>query len=167
MLSMILSFVLINGPDPIRLCSIQELSESPGYVWSPDRVVAKVDSATHIVRVKAISADSVTRSVTLQRVEWIRGGTDTIHAFIMPGIAVEHDDFNAHAVPYQMVRPAGARGSCFADEYRLGREYLLLLKFGAGIHPIRWWPLGPVNEQLRGEDDPWLHWVRARVAQTR
>ena len=55
-------------------------------------------------------------------------------------------------------------GSCIAEEYRLGARYLLLLRDNTGFSPIFWWPLGPVNEQLRGDKDLWLLWVRAHVA---
>jgi hypothetical protein len=29
-----------------------------------------------------------------------------------------------------------------------------------------WAPLLPVNEQIRGRDDPWLLWVRREIAAT-
>ena len=48
------------------------------------------------------------------------------------------------------LRPSGERGSRGTEEYRVGAQYLLLLRDGAGFSPLYWWPLGPVNEQLRG-----------------
>jgi hypothetical protein len=42
------------------------------------------------------------------------------------GVTSERDDRNDAAVPYQFVRPAGRQGNCFALEYRIGGEYLLL-----------------------------------------
>jgi hypothetical protein len=145
-------------------CSISELRESPGYRWTVARVGEKVDSAWQIVRVRAKSADSAAETVTFQPIEWIRGKPSRSGTITLPGIAVATDDFNELPVPYQMVRPSGTRGSCHTREYRLGAQYLLLLREQVGTSTVSWWPLGPVNEQLRGDDDPWLRWVRERVA---
>jgi hypothetical protein len=41
------------------------------------------------------------------------------------------DDPNDQAIPYEMVRPEGRSGSCFATTYRAGAEYLLLLRRSA------------------------------------
>jgi len=30
-------------------------------------------------------------------------------------------------------------------------------------YTLGWFPLGPVNEQLRSSDDPWVQWVREQV----
>jgi hypothetical protein len=70
------------------------------------------------------------------------------------------DDFNPAPVPYPAVRPAGQRGSCFAEEYRRGGEFLLLLKRTAGHLTPYWAALAPTNEQIRGADDRWVRWVR-------
>jgi hypothetical protein len=74
----------------------------------------------------------------------------------------DHVDFN-RAMPYQFVRASGTRGDCFAHEYRLGAQYLLLLQDTPRPNVLYWWALGPANEQLHGNDDPWLAWVRERV----
>lgn len=147
---------------PLPACSIGELRQSPGYRWRVERIEEMVDSASRIVRARAVTVDSLARTITFQPLEWLRGST--VPAVSLPGIAVERDDLNAGPVPYQIVRSAGQRGDCFAKEYRLGAQYLLLLRDQADRNAIQWWPLAPVNEQLRGEDDPWLAWVRRRVA---
>jgi len=146
------------------LCSIPELRASPGYVWRVERVGAKVDSVPRIVRARAIRADSVARMIIFQPLEWVRGSSAGAEFLTLPGVAVDRDDYNRGTIPYQTVRPAGQHGSCFAEEYRLGEQYLLLLQSDSGPRAIYWWPLGPVNEQLRGAQDAWLSWVRARVA---
>ena len=148
-------------------CSVRELRESPGYTWRTDRVEANVDSATRIVRVRAIRANSAAHTVSFEPLEWIRGAPTSPEPLVLPGVVVDRDDYNRGSIPYQTVRPSGQYGSCFAEDYRLGQPYLLLLRDGAGPYPVHWWPLGPVNEQLRGEDDAWLQWVRARVAARR
>jgi hypothetical protein len=148
--------------DVARRCEVIELLESPRHEWDIERVSAKVDSATQIVRVRAALADSAAHTVSFEPLEWIRG-VPTSEYLVLPGVTVGSDDYNRGSVPYHMVRPSGLRGSCFAKEYRLGEQYLLLLRTGAGRSPVYWWPLGPMNEQLRGDDDPWLLWVRERA----
>jgi hypothetical protein len=44
---------------------------------------------------------------------------------------------------------------------------LMLVEEGPGILTPYWAPLLPTNEQLHGPDDPWLAWVRTRVAADR
>ncbi|MFL5607097.1 MAG: phosphatase PAP2 family protein, partial [Gemmatimonadaceae bacterium] len=67
-------------------------------------------------------------------------------------------------VPYTMVRMAGQRGDCYARQYRRGAEYLLLLRHvDAKTLTPYWIPLAPLNEQVRGSDDAWVTWVRARA----
>jgi hypothetical protein len=45
------------------------------------------------------------------------------------------------------------------EKYRFGSRSTLRTK--SGSYTARWNPLEPLNEQVRGEDDPWLGWVRA------
>jgi hypothetical protein len=83
---------------------------------------------------------------------------------ILPGVLVDMDDFNDQIPPYNLVRPAGRRGSCFASSYRSGGQFLLMLKKrGDGEFSVDWYALAPVNEQLHSVNDPWLVWVRKQV----
>lgn len=66
-------------------CSVRELRESPGYVWGVDRVAAKVDSATAIVRVRAVHADSAGHTVSFEPLEWIRGTPPSAALLVLPG----------------------------------------------------------------------------------
>lgn len=152
---------------PVPPCSVRELRASPGYVWSPQRIAQMVDSAAEIVRARAVSADSLAHRVTFEPLEWIRRTTDDTTRFELYGTAVDRDDFNQMAVPYGMVRLAGQRGHCFATEYRLGAQYLLLFTDRPRPRTIQWWALAPLNEQLRGDDDAWLAWVRATAVSHR
>ena len=161
---MILFGMIGASANVVAPCSVDELRQSPGYMWRIERVGEYVDVAKRIIRARAKRADSLTQTVTFEPVEWIRGNPDPVESLVLPGVIVEHDDYNHTPVPYQTVRQSGQFGSCFAEEYRLGQQYLLLLQDGIGQGAIKWWPLGPVNEQLRGDNDPWLHWVRQRVA---
>ncbi|MEX2261561.1 MAG: hypothetical protein WD696_06400 [Bryobacteraceae bacterium] len=40
---------------------------------------------------------------------------------------------------------------------------LFLKKTSTGEFTVNWYPLGPVNEQLRSDRDKWLLWVREQV----
>jgi hypothetical protein len=92
--------------------------------------------------------------------EVIRGKLPTDYV-VLPGLMVATDDFNDHASPYTLVRPDGRHGNCFATSYRSGGQFLLILKKNRdGEFTVYWYALGPVNEQLRSADDPWLLWVR-------
>jgi hypothetical protein len=73
------------------------------------------------------------------------------------------NDFNELPVPYHFVRRGGRRGSCFANTYRQGADYLLVLKLVNNEYTPDWYTLGPTNEQLHSADDPWLKWVRTLV----
>jgi hypothetical protein len=95
-------------------------------------------------------------------VETLRGGLLT--EVILPGYLSDGDDFNDHTPPYRFVRPGGRSGSCFANTYRNGAQFLLFLqKNRSGALTVDWYALGPVNEQLHSWNDPWLLWTRNEV----
>lgn len=124
-----------------------------------------VDAADVIVRAEAVDAplrSGVVEGVVRFRVlETIRGAVSG--ALVLPGALDPHDDFNDRETAERGVRPNGRRGDCFASSYRLGAQYLLLLKKSkSGELDVRWAPLAPVNEQLHSDHDPWLLWVRQR-----
>ena len=83
---------------------------------------------------------------------------------ILPGYLVNSDDFNDHPPPYKFVRRGGRWGSCFANTYRSGGQFLLFLKkTKTGEFTVNWYALGPVNEQLHSDQDAWLIWVREQT----
>jgi hypothetical protein len=91
-------------------------------------------------------------------------GANPIDEVVLPGVLTERDDFNDHAPPYTFVRPEGRGGDCFASAYRRGAQFLLFLGRSHSAVHLYPEPLGPVNEQLHGDNDPWLVWVRAAQA---
>ena len=105
--------------------------------------------------------------VSFQVLETIRGETPLNLA--LRGYLTQRDDFNDQKPPYTFVRPGGRGGSCFANSYRQGTEYLLFLKKSnaSGELTINWAALAPVNEQLHDANDPWLIWVRRQAEQPR
>jgi hypothetical protein len=173
---------LVIGPtgplssDMAALCSVGELRRSPGYRYRAERIREFVDSALVIARVIAVAPDTlrwsrtadadtsvrVVPAVAFRVVETLRGSIPG-DRLVIPGRLVDRDDFNRDPVPYTMVRSSGQRGDCWAQEYRLGAEYLLLLRPGwSGLTPY-WKALAPLKEQVNGASDSWVQWVRARL----
>ena len=101
-------------------------------------------------------------TVRFKVIETIRG--PQMADLTLPGYIVNKDDFNDHKPPYTFVRPGGRSGSCFANSYRAGAQFLLFLKKNsAGEFTVNWYALAPVNEQLHSDIDPWLLWVREKA----
>ena len=100
--------------------------------------------------------------VRFEELEVIRGVEAS--ELVLPGYLVQKDDFNDQQAPYTFVRPGGRAGSCFANSYRQGAEYLLFLKkTNSGDLTINWAALAPVNEELHSSEDAWLIWVREQA----
>jgi hypothetical protein len=133
-----------------------------------------VKSTDLIVRVTAagyaVDAPSSNRDSRIRfRVEAVLRGTYEGEDIILPGQLVERPNWRRDA-PYTR---GGGGGSCFWDQYQTGGQFLLFLKhsgcqFSSGTHAylpyaVEWLPLGPVNEQIRGTNDPWVVWVEEQV----
>src|SRR5204863_6945281 len=91
--------------------------------------------------------------VRFKIVEIVRGD-DVPTAIELPGYLSKRDDFNDHEPPYNFLRSNGRAGSCFANTYRAQAQFLLFLKKRNGNYTVNWYALGPVNEQLRSDQDP-------------
>lgn len=172
---MLLAFAYVAAlaltPEFGQRCSVEELRESPGYRYRVERIGEFVDSAAVVVRAIAVAGDTLPAiraglpgpSIVTFTIEERLRGADALDSLRVPGFVVAEDDYNPDPVPYTMVRSSGRRGSCFSVEYRVGAEYLLLLKNTPnGLSPY-WAALAPLNEQIHGPDDPWLEWVRRRL----
>ena len=151
--------VFFAGSEAAQACSLNR----------PPSIKASIRHADLIVRVTLLAEsapsddpDPSSWGVRLRfQVDEVLKGPP-VHEIVLRGIVSEADDFNDHGPPYRSVRPAGRSGSCYAHEYRVGAHYLLVL----GGSPGSWFlngPLAPVNEQIRGPDDPWVSWVRKRI----
>lgn len=99
-------------------------------------------------------------------------GTPPADQLLFEGERDAQGDRNDRPVPYDFVRPGGRHGNCYALNYVQGAEYLLLAKhIDVEGQPhelsIYWAPLAPTNEQVSGEDDPWVRWVVDELARQR
>lgn len=98
------------------------------------------------------------------KVEEVLRGKNVQRTLILNGYLSDKNDYNDMPVPYTFVRKNGRAGSCFANTYRRGGQFLLFLrKMDDGGYTPNISPLGPTNEQLRNDDDPWLAWTRMEL----
>jgi hypothetical protein len=103
------------------------------------------------------------------KVEETIWGGDVPSTIVLHGYLTDTDDFNEVPPPYQFVRPGGRAGSCFANSYKQGAQFLLFVKRGAHKASTSGYTtninaLGPTNEQIRGAEDPWVKWVKAYLS---
>jgi hypothetical protein len=136
----------------------------------PESMVARADL---IVCARAVDYSQLPRgfgrtsgrpeSVVHFRIEQVVTGRHVPTDLDLPGYLDGPDDYNELPVPYHFVRRGGRSGSCFANTYRQGGDYLLVLKLVENEYTTDWYALGPTNEQLHSADDPWLQWVRRQV----
>ena len=110
-----------------------------------------------------VHTTGVPDSVVRFKVVDVLKGQDVPDQLTLNGYLSDKDDFNDVPMPYNFVRPNGRSGSCFANTYRQGADFLLLLKRSGRSFTVNWSALAPVNEQLKSADDPWLTWVRGEV----
>jgi hypothetical protein len=96
-------------------------------------------------------------------VEEILKGEGIAESLMLNGYLSNQDDFNENTVPYKLVRPGGRAGSCYANTYKQGAQFLLFLKKTEKGYTSNISALGPTNEQLHSETDPWLLWVKVRL----
>jgi len=179
---------------PASMCSVGILREQPGYQYTVQQIQSLVGQAEVIVRAEAVDSfrvywptapqprdtpldemiiggsSDLIRFRTIEVLRWpdpaeVLGGRTGPGVFTLWGRVVDTDDFNPLPVPYGMVRRSGQRGSCYTSDYRVGGEYLLLMIRRDNELTPRWSPLSPTNEQIRGDGDPWLQWVREQLAQ--
>jgi hypothetical protein len=129
-----------------------------------------VREADVIVRARAVEESplparvrGVSSQVRFEIVETLKGAAPP-DPVLFPGRLTDVDDTNDSKGAAKWVRRGGRAGSCFADSYRLGGEFLLMLRRGQdGALTPYWASLGATNEQLSGADDEWLVWVRRQL----
>lgn len=96
-------------------------------------------------------------------------GIDVPATIVLHGYLADTNDFNNVPLPYRFVRPGGRSGSCFANSYKKGAQFLLFLRktgkyMSSTGYTTNISALGPTNEQISGTDDPWVKWVKAYLS---
>lgn len=154
----LIASLLVFGPMPATACSAPR-------DWTPDSLLLESDGVYRAIAIDYLMPQPSVLSrwresnpqISFQIVETLKGNAET--QLFITGVLAEKDDLNDRPVPYDFVRPAGRRGSCQAEEYRRGAEYLLIIKDGSPY----WSVMAPTNEQLLGPSDPWLAWVKREL----
>jgi len=171
MIRPIFVFAMVGLAAPAWPCSVAAPLPSAERLVGDAEVIARVraEALSTTAGRAGVMAGSPTQ-VRFAILEVLKGrrSSSTIE---FNGLLVERDDRNDRPVPYDFIRPGGRAGNCFALAYRIGAEYLLLLR--RGEHPSYaqpnaltpyWAPLSPTNEQLfDGASDAWLVWVRQHL----
>jgi hypothetical protein len=142
-------------PAPAPACSVN-------HIDTAEQITAK---AEQIVRAQVIAATPGPRErpwsgqVTFKVLEVLKGGSPGA-TLTLAGQTARYDGPNDQKPPYHFVRPGGRHGNCSALDYRMGGQFLLFLKDGSPY----WSALAATNEEVTGEDDPWVRWVRQRLS---
>lgn len=164
--SLIVSFLMLAG----WLLALPASSQACSRV-RPFTLNELFDNAEVIVRATAVryakppddprfSTTGKPDSTVEFRIEETLRGKDVPEGIVLNGYLSDKDDFNELLVPYMFVRPNGRSGSCFANTYKEGGQFLLFLKKTKDLYTPNISGLGPTNEQLHSDQDPWLAWVR-------
>lgn len=74
----------------------------------------------------------------------------------LEGRLADKDDFNESNVPYRNARKS-------PDSYVPHAEYLLMLRESGNGYNVWWGAPSASNEQIHGENDPWVRWVNHEV----
>ncbi len=99
--------------------------------------------------------------VVLRALDVLKGSYDRPFVTV-PGQIRDYPSDPARRPPYEQIDCVGRApgcASCFAQRYKDGAQYLLLLKGGTPY----WAPLSPTNEEVSGPDDPWVVWVKRQL----
>jgi hypothetical protein len=160
--------------EPVLACKIAR-APSPAEMVAGAELIVRATAVEYAVPPNGTSRTTGVPDARIRfRVESVLKGTYQTQDLVLPGYLSNHDDWNDHPAPYSRVRENGRSGSCFANTYRQGAQFLLVLKLTGSVpailssntqYTVNWYPLGPVNEQLRSPEDPWLKWVREQTAQ--
>jgi hypothetical protein len=131
------------------------------HIYSASEITALADL---IVRAKAIdyhreeSTASPVGFVTFEVLDILKGSLDA-PLFQVAGTIDQYEGPNTEKVPYPYVRKGGLHGLCFARDYALGVEFLMFLRKGHAY----WSPLSATNEEVTGDMDPWVRWVKEEL----
>ena len=150
-------------PGPAHACS-RVFPVRFGEIFQADAIVRVTATGYATPPPSTIRTTGIPEATVRFRVEEVLRGPGLPAEVVVNGYLTDRDDFNDVPLPYRFVRPGGRSGSCFANGYRPGAQYLLFLRrSGDGYTPYHG-ALAPVNEQVRGTDDPWMDWVRAYLS---
>ena len=130
-------------------------------------VVVRADA---VVRVRVIGLVSDRPAADRPKLKWeqqietqvleVMSGTGLPSTLYLHGTLHESDVYPQDSVPH--LHSGSLGGRCHRAEFRRGGEHLLLLwQLPDSTWTAQGMPHAPSMIQVRGADDPWVHWVRA------
>lgn len=139
-------------------CSVRGDMPTPQSLVEQADGIYLVQATTYSPHPAAEPYNSISTQIQFVVRETLKGPRQATLEFM--GKFEDKDDYdNTRKIPHTWVRPNGTKGDCFANAYKQGAQYLLLIRNGSPY----WKPLMPLNDQVTGPDDPWVQWVRAAV----
>ena len=145
---------------PLQVTACRAVPLSPARLSTNADVIVRAIPLSYVKGPQGYRTTGLPDSTVEFRVEEVLKGENVPSTLVINGYLSDKDDFNDRPVPYDFIRPGGRAGSCIANSYKEGAEFLLFLKKKEeNLNPY-WAPLTPVNEQLRSSNDHWLKWVR-------
>ena len=155
-------FLLAAGALVVSVVGVRAVHACTALLKPVDQVIRESEA---VVRARVVAWDASMRSdpgrVTLRVLEVLKGSYDRPFVTV-PGQIRDYRSDPARRPPYEQIDCVGrvpGCANCFAQSYKDGVEYLLLLKGGTPY----WAPLSPTNEEVSGPDDPWVVWVRRQL----
>ena len=156
-------FLLAAGALAVSVVGVRAVHACSAVLKPVGQVIRESET---IVRARVVTSDPRMRSdpgrVTLRVLDVLKGSHDRPFVTV-PGQIRNYRSDPGRRPPYEQIDCMGrvpGCGSCFAQSYKDGAQYLLLLKGGTPY----WSPLSPTNEEVSGPDDPWVVWVRRQLA---
>ena len=146
-------FLLAAGALVVSVVGVRAVHACTALLKPVDQVIRESEA---VVRARVVGA-----GVTLRVLEVLKGSYD--RSFVtVPGQIRDYRSDPARRPPYDQIDCVGrvpGCANCFAQSYKDGVEYLLLLKGGTPY----WAPLSPTNEEVSGPNDPWVVWVKRQL----
>ena len=155
-------FLLAAGALVASVGGVREVCACTALLKPIDRVIRESET---VVRAQVVASESPGRTdpgrITLRVLEVLKGSYDRPFVTV-PGQIRDYRSDPGRRPPYEQIdcvgRAPGCAG-CFAQSYKDGAQYLLLLKGGTPY----WAPLSPTNEEVSGPHDPWVVWVKRQL----
>jgi len=155
-------FLLIAGALVGSVAGSRAVHACTAVLKPVDQVIQEADV---ILLARAMEPEPWMRTsggmVVLRALEVLKGSYDRPFVSVIGQIGDYRTD-PARRPPYEQIDCTGrvpGCGSCFAQRYKDGAHYLLLLKDGTPY----WAPLSPTNEEVSGPSAPWVEWVRQHL----
>src|SRR6516225_7524486 len=118
----------LSAPRILDGCSLRKPPSSEEMCRAAAYVVRATPLQYATTPAWGVHTTGVPDSTVVFRVEEVLKGAGLPPKLAIKGYLSDYDDFNDHPPPYRFVRPDGRHGSCFANSYKRGAQFLLFLQ---------------------------------------